>query len=234
VEPQSYLPSAYLAGFGGPPLPGETGPHVWAFRAWIGEWRRAPVARVPGEEFHFNDIERGALERVRALDADIAATADAALPLLGSAIEQRQSLAPDQRRALARFGALLGVRNASNAGDLDLAEARGGVDALAALLAEMGWVFWIAERPHFFIGSSSPFHAVLPAGRRGPAVGFTLREPAVEITLPLSTRVALHATWARTGELWRSAREEVVLEVNGRTCMASRRYLVSPEARLPG
>jgi hypothetical protein len=46
--------------------------------------------------------------------------------------------------------------------------------------------------------------------------------------------VALHATWRRRGELWRRAREEVVLEINGRTCASGKTFLFSPRPAVPG
>lgn len=230
--PQQWLPELYLDAFAAPAADGEGAPSVWAYRAWIGEWKRAPVRRPAGGAPHFNDVEDDALERLRALDGALEELAPALGPLL-PALAERRALSAVERGALVTLAAILGVRNAASAGDLAPDEARSGVAGLAEILGRMGLVFFVAPPGTHFIGSSSPFHASVPVRDR-IAVGFRLTDAGAEVTLPLGPRVAMLATWRKQGELWRSAPEDAVLEVNGRTCQGARRYLVAPEPRLPG
>jgi hypothetical protein len=233
AAPQVQLPPWYLEGFAARPEPGDGAPHVWSYRSWIGEWKRSPVRRPAGAEHHFNDVDEGALDRIRALEEELLALEGAVVPLLRETIPARRPFSPSDRAALARFVALVAVRTAKGAGDLDPAEARAGVDAMAKLVGDMGWVFWTTAGDAYLVTSSTPFNAVLPQRDR-IAAGFALTEPSVEVTMPLGRRVALHGTWRRKGELWRTAGEDAHLELNGRTCQGARGFLVSPEAALPG
>lgn len=229
-----HLPSVYLAGFATAPMPGEAASHVWAYRAAIGEWRRWPVVRPAGGERHFNDADPAAFDRLAPLWDELVALEPRAAPLLGAALAVERGLDPADRAALARYLAIAGVRNTRGAGDLTLPEAHAGVDSIASALREMGWVLWVASAPDYFIGSSSPLHAAFPKGDESQTAGFDVTAPQVELTFALSPRVALHATWRRKGELWRRAREEVVLEINGRTCAGAKQFLFSPQPAVPG
>lgn len=225
------LPPWYVAAFAAAPMPGERAPHAWAYRAWIGEWKRAPVARPDGDAPHFNDPEPGA-DRAGLLDPLLALEADVA-PLLRTLAAPRPVTAAE-RAALSRFVALLAVRNAPHAAELSPPEARAGVEALERTLADMGWVLWTAPPALHFVTGSSPFHAAFPRAEASRTAAFELEDPSVELTLPLAPDVALHATWRRTGALWRRAGEEVLLELNGRTCASSRRFLLAPVPQVPG
>jgi hypothetical protein len=229
--PAFVLPPWYAAAFAAAAMPGERDPQVWAYRAWVGEWKRAPVARPASDAPHFNDPEPGADPAglsgpLLALEGDVA-------PLL-SALASPRPLSPAERAALARFVAILAVRNAPHAAELPPDQARAGLESLERTLADMGWVFWTAPPGVHFVTGSSPFHAAFPRGEESRTAAFELNEPSVELTVPLAPGVALHATWKRTGELWRRAREEVLLELNGRTCASSRRFLLAPAPQLPG
>ena len=230
-DPAVVLPPWYAAAFAAAPMPGEREPHVWAYRAWIGEWKRAPVPRPAGDAPHFNDPEPGAdaaglTGPLLALEGDVA-------PLL-SALASPRPLAAGERAALARFVALLAVRNAPHAAELSAAESRAGLESLERTVADMGWVLWTASPGVHFVTGSSPFHAAFPRAEASRTAAFDLADPSVELTMPLAPGLALHATWRRTGELWRRAREEVLLELNGRTCASSRRFLLAPVPQVPG
>jgi hypothetical protein len=56
----------------------------------------------------------------------------------------------------------------------------------------------------------------------------------VEITLPLTPRVALHATWKRRGEAWRPASGDVSCEIDARTLLGARRFALAPKPAIPG
>lgn len=234
VTPPLHLPTAYLDAFATAPMPGEAERRVWAFRAAIGEWRRWPVERAAGPDRHFNDADPAAVGRLAPLWEELVSLEPRVAPHLGGGLARERRIDPGDRAALARFMAIVGVRNTKGAGDLPLEEAWAGVDSLAGALGEMGWVLWVAEPPDYFIGSSSPFHTAFPKGDESQTTGFGITAPQVEITFALSPRVALHATWRRKGELWRRAREEVVLEINGRTCAGAKTFLFSPQPAVPG
>jgi hypothetical protein len=101
------------------------------------------------------------------------------------------------------------------------------------VLRDMGWVFWEAEPPDYFISSSAPFHVAFPKDD-GLVQGMELHAPGVEITLPLTPRFALHATWKRRGETWRRATEDVLLELNARTLLRAQRFVLAPKPAIPG
>jgi hypothetical protein len=231
AAPGRVLPPYYAAAFAAPPIPGEGAPHVWAFRAWIGEWKRVPLLRPPGDAPHFNDAPPG--EALAPLEAELAALEPAVAPLL-AALAAERDLAEADRPALARLVALLAVRCAPHAPELSAREAASGAEAMEKALLDMGWVFWTAPAGVHFVSGSSPFHAAFPAAEASRTAAFDLADPSVELTCPLGPAVALHATWRRRGTLWRRAREEVLLEVNGRTCASSRAFLVAPVPQLPG
>lgn len=229
-----HLPPPYLAGFATAPMPGEAEPRVWAYRAAIGEWKRWTVVRAEGDHRHFNDADPGTLERLAPLWDELQALQPAVAPLLGDGLAAERALLPGEREALSRYLALIGVRNTKGSADLSIEEARIGVASLDGALQEMGWVLWVASDPDYFIGSSSPFHAAFPSGDASQTTAFDVTAPQVELSFALSPRVALHATWRRRGELWRRAREEVVLEINGRTCASGKTFLFSPRPAVPG
>jgi hypothetical protein len=97
----------------------------------------------------------------------------------------------------------------------------------------MGWVFWEADPPDYFVSSSAPFHVAFPTDD-GLVQGMELHAPGVEITLPLTPRLALHATWKRRGEVWRRATEDVLLELNARTLLRAHRFVLAPKPAIPG
>jgi hypothetical protein len=148
-------------------------------------------------------------------------------------LASRTALSPAERDVLATFFALLGIRLSSRVGDLDEAEGRRGYDELGRVLREMGWVFWEAAAPEYFISSSAPFHVAFPSDD-GLVQGMELHAPGVEITLPLTPRLALHATWKRRAEIWRRATEDVLLELNARTLLRAHRFVLAPKPAIPG
>ena len=232
--PRTYLPHSYLEGFGatGPETAGS--PAVWVYRAAIGEWKCAPVAGDGSAGRHFNRVEDSDLHRAPDLDQALADIEEGAAELVAGKLARRQSLAGAERALLASFFALLGVRLSPRFAQIAEGEARAGYQALAAVLAEMGWVLWEAEPPLHFITSSSPLLVAFP--RREEQIGpdVDIHSQSAEVTLPLSSTLALHATWKRVGELWRRAGDDALLEINGRTCQRARAFLVSPRPAVPG
>ncbi len=228
---RTYLPRFYLEGFAEPDGDGST---VWVYRAPIGEWKRARAEEGPSADRWFNGIDDPALADGQVLDAALEAVSPSAARILRQKLPAREPFSAAEREAAASFFALLGIRLAPRLEGLDLREAESGHRALAALLVEMGWVFWEAEAPFHFVTSSSPFLVAFPRREEDQFFTLDLRTPSTEITLPLTSRVALHATWKRRGELWRRVSEDALLEINFRTCQRARRFLVSPRPAVPG
>lgn len=247
-----FLPRFYLEGFVDPDVRVDGSPAVWIHRAAIGAFQPAPLEPDGGgrpssshsgnpsgnpssnpSSNHFNEVDDPALRKCEDLERLLAAVEDDAARLVREKLPARTPLAPAEREVLATFFALLGIRLSSRFGDLDEAEARRGYEALLPVLRDMGWVFWEAGPPDYFVSSSAPFHAAFPKDD-GLVQGMELHAPGVEITLPLTPRLALHATWKRRGEVWRRAPEGVLLELNARTLLHARRFVLAPKPAIPG
>ena len=226
-----FLPRRYVEAFVDPDETVYGAPAVWVHRAAFGVFKATPVEPVAGER-HFNVPEPGALRHNPALERWLAAVEEGAARLVRERLGECRPLAPDERDRLATFFAALGIRLSSRFGDLDDAEAVRGFEELRGALCEMGWVLWEAEPPFYFVSSSAPFHAAFPTDD-GLVQGQELHAPGVELTLPLTPRLALHATWRRQGELWRRAGEAVLLELNARTLQRASRFVLAPKPAIP-
>jgi hypothetical protein len=227
-----FLPRSYLEGYVDPDASADGRPVVWVHRPAIGVFQAAPL-EPDGAVRHFNEADEPGLRKSEDLERLLAAIEGEAARLVRERLPSRTALAPAERDVLASYFALLGVRLSSGFADLDEAEARRGYDELLPVLRDMGWVFWEPEPPDYFVSSSAPFHAAFPSDD-GLVQGMELHAPGVEITLPLGPRLALHATWKRKGELWRSAGEEVLLELNARTLLRAKRFVLAPKPAIPG
>jgi hypothetical protein len=227
-----FLPRFYLEGFLDPEEHVAGSPAVWVHRPVIGVFQPAPI-EPRGTSRHFNEVDEPALQKNDDLEQLLGAIENEASELIRERLPARTSLAPVEREVLAKFFALLGIRLSSRFGDLDEVETRRGYDQLLPVLRDMGWVFWEAEPPDYFISSSAPFHVAFPKDD-GLVQGMELHATSVEITLPLTPRLALHATWKRRGELWRRATEDVLLELNARTLLRAHRFVLAPKPAIPG
>ena len=227
-----FLPSFYVEGFADPGHSIDGSPAVWVHRTAIGEFKRARV-EPDGTNRHFNEMPGPPLQGDDDLEVLLEAIEGEAARLIGEKLPTRTALVPAEREVLASFFALLGIRLSSRFADLDAAEAHQGYDQLLSLLRDMGWVFWEAEPPDYFVSSNAPFHVAFP--KEDLLVqGMELHASGVEITLPLTPCLALHATWKRRGELWRRATEDVLLEVNARTLLRARKFVLAPKPAIPG
>jgi len=211
---------------------GDGRPFVWVHRPAIGVFQRAPID-PDGTRRHFNETDDPALAKHERLERLLLALEEDAARLVAEKLTARAALSASERDLLASFFGLLGIRLSPRLADLDESEARRGHEELLSVLREMGWVFWEAEPPDYFVSSSAPFHVAFP-GDDGLVQGMRLHAPGVEVTLPLSPRLALHATWKRRGELWRRAPEGVLLELNARTIQRARRFVLAPRPAIPG
>jgi hypothetical protein len=226
-----YLPRSYVEAFVDPDENVDGDPAVWVHRAAFGVFQAMPV-EPRGVERHFNVPDPGTLRQNAELERRLAAVEEDAARLIRERLTDRRLLAHDEREVLATFFAVLGIRLSARFGDLDDAEALRGYEELLGALREMGWVFWEAEPPFYFVSSSAPFHAAFPKDD-GLVQGQELHAPGIELTLPLTPRLALHATWNRRGELWRRAGEAVLLELNARTLQRAHRFALAPKPAIP-
>jgi hypothetical protein len=226
------LPRRYVGAFVDPEVHVDGAPAVWVHRPALGVFQATP-AEPRGGERHFNVPDERSLRYNAPLERRLVEVEDDAARLIRQRLPQRSALDADERDVLASLFALIGIRLSSRFADLDDAEAARGYEQLHAIVREMGWVFWEAEPPDYFVSSSAPFHAAFPSDD-GLAQGQELHAPGVEITLPLTPRLALHATWTRRGELWRHAGERVLLELNARTLLHAREFVLAPKPAIPG
>ena len=227
---RTFLPPAYLRRFA---APGERLPHCWIYKPAIGEWKPSPL--VPdGSDRHFNEADEEDLRKADALDDRLEALDPAVDALVARLLAERPVLDGAERALLADWSALMGVRLSSRFTRVSAEEARRGHEELRPVLLEMGWVFWEAAAPAYFITSSAPFHVAFPRADESSAVANDLTTRSVEITLPLSPRLVLHATWKRKAQLWRPAGQLALDEVNGRTMLRARRFLAAHKPAVPG
>jgi Protein of unknown function (DUF4238) len=226
-----FLPGFYLEGFIDPD-PRAGPPFVWVHRPAFGVFQSAPL-EPDGTNRHFNEVDEPALQKNEDLERLLEAVEGGAARLIREKLSARIALVAAERETLASFFALLGIRLSARFGDLDEAEGRRGYGELLLALRDMGWVFWEAEPPDYFISSNAPFHVAFPKDD-GLVQGMELHAPGIEITLPLTPRIALHATWKRRREVWRRATEDVLLELNARTLVRARRFVLSPKPAIPG
>jgi len=227
---RSFLPAAYLRRFA---VPGSRLATCWVWRPAVGEWKPAPLEK-DGPGRHFNEADEPELRKADALDDRLEALDPQVDGLVERLLSERPVLGGPERALLADWAALMGIRLSSRFRHLDEAEARRGHDELRPVLQEMGWVFWEAIDPAYFITSSSPFHVAFPRADESHAASHDLASRGVEITLPLSPRLVLHATWKRKGQLWKTAGEDALNEVNGRTMLRASRFLAAHKPQVPG
>jgi hypothetical protein len=227
---RTFLPPAYLRRFA---APGERLPLCWIYKPAIGEWKPAPLA-PDGSDRHFNEADEEELRKADALDDRLEAVDPAVDALVARLLAERPVLDGAERALLADWAALMGVRLSSRFKRVSEDEARRGHEELRPVLLEMGWVFWEAVAPAYFITSSSPFHVAFPRADESHAAAHDLATRSVEITLPLSPRLVLHATWKRKGQLWKEAGQLALDEVNGRTMLRAARFLAAHKPAVPG
>ena len=224
-----FLPRSYLEAFVDPD---ERDGIVWVHRPVIGVFQSAHLEPA-GAKRHFNEVDEPALHKNDDLERLLDDVESEAARLVAEKLTRRTALEPVDRDVLSSFFALLGIRLSSRFGDLEEAEARRGYDELLAVIREMGWVLWEAAPPDYFVSSNAPFHVAFPRDD-GLVQGMELHAPGVEITLPLTPRLALHATWKRRGEAWRRATEDVLLELNARTLVRAKKFVLAPKPAIPG
>jgi hypothetical protein len=99
-------------------------------------------------------------------------------------------------------------------------------------LANMAWVFLVAEQ-EFFITSDWPFCMLNPK-LIGSFYGPGLAQKDVEITVPLSPKISLLATWDKPSTVFRGVGSEAVSIINRRTALMAREFVVSPQAGFAG
>ncbi len=227
-----WLPRFYLEGFADPDEPGAS--TLWVYRAPVGQWRATRVDGRESADRDYNEVTDPVLARGPDPDELFSARAADLGALLREHLPSRRPLPAADRELLATFFAFLGVRRSPRSAGMDDAEARAGERVLAALLREMGWVLWEAREPDFFVTSSSPFLVSFPAQEQDFIGTLDVQTPTSEVTIPLSRRLALLGTWKRSGELWRTAPEEALLEINFRTCTRALHFLASPRPAVPG
>ena len=101
----------------------------------------------------------------------------------------------------------------------------------AKLLFQMNWRFFIAKRSSPFIVSDHPFCMV---NLREPEMPSGLGSKHIQVSLPLTRRVALFAAWQLDEPSRVFASSELVASINVRTAMSASRFVAAPNPIFPG
>lgn len=104
-------------------------------------------------------------------------------------------------------------------------------EILSRRLLQMHWSYLVTLPPDYFIASDNPVS--IARDKWGPKSEGYL-DPPIEITCPLSRRVALLAKWESEPMPWLLLDQENVAELNRRTANHSDRFIVAPTRSCPG
>lgn len=105
---------------------------------------------------------------------------------------------------------------------------------VSALVASMGWTFWISRADRYFVTSDFPVGVIDPVTGRHPVGLHPKHFPYVELTIPLSRSIALAAGWASYDTVrFMEASAAVVEEINVRTAMRAT-TIYAPILTFPG
>lgn len=96
---------------------------------------------------------------------------------------------------------------------------------LSQVLTDMQWNFLIAPENSYFVTSDLPVVVVDPKNRTKGA-GFK-SSASVELTFPLSATMCLLATWSREQDGYVETDQELLREINQRTCSYCTKYVFS-------
>lgn len=98
-------------------------------------------------------------------------------------------------------------------------------DDLAPLLHEMQWVFLITTDLYPFVTSDNPFVYVDPNYKANGMSGAGLQHSHIEVTFPITSNVALFASWKYSDTVYRRVTEATVKAVNRRTVLNAERFI---------
>lgn len=105
---------------------------------------------------------------------------------------------------------------------------------VAAMVAAMGWTFFVSRTTDYFITSDFPVGLVDPVKQRRVVGLHPAHFPYVELTIPLSRSIALAAGWTKQDTTrFLDAPHEVIEQVNFRTAMRAT-VLYAPKLTFPG
>jgi len=105
------------------------------------------------------------------------------------------------------------------------------VMAATPLIQSLGWTFAITQPPHYFATSDYPICAMNFRSQRidNPGPGGD-----VELTVPLSSTVALVANRRTAGTSWAHVPPTKVEEINLRSAYRAAKFVVAPKDSFPG
>jgi hypothetical protein len=108
---------------------------------------------------------------------------------------------------------------------------------LVETICRMSWSLLTTEPPHWFITSDAPccmIDPTIPAQVRATVGNGGLASWNVELSLPLSPRVAFFAGWQGRESGYKAVSRDVVEEINLRTVNAAQRLMIAPKPVFPG
>ena len=98
------------------------------------------------------------------------------------------------------------------------------------MISHMGWTLFVAEGNDWFVTSDNPYMMLNP---KLPPWGWGLGTQHIEVTMPLTARVALLARWEAAEVEWRRADSETVGVLNVRSAYNAT-ALFAPKPDVPG
>jgi hypothetical protein len=124
--------------------------------------------------------------------------------------------------------------NISPTKDLVFGTGFNAAETSASIIIAMTWNFLTTSEEVPFITSDSPF-VYSNLDERGHPTGAGLMHPRTQVTIPLSSTVALAAEWPKGHEnVFMQVNEAWVEQVNLRVMAASDRFVVASTQNFPG
>ena len=104
------------------------------------------------------------------------------------------------------------------------------LEKAADIISRMGWTLWVSEGADWFVTSDNPYMMLNP---NLPPWGWGLGTKGIEVTIPLTSRVALLARWETPHLEWRRADPETASHLNVRSAYGATE-LYAPKPNVPG
>ena len=99
---------------------------------------------------------------------------------------------------------------------------------MAPLFHQMYWTFLVAKGGYSFVTSDNPLAYANPMHDPKSSYGVGLGHQNVEVTFPITQKLALFAGWKDSGSLYQKVTDATVQTVNRRTIKNAQRFIYAP------
>lgn len=99
---------------------------------------------------------------------------------------------------------------------------------MAPLFHQMNWTFLVAKGRYSFVTSDNPLAYADPMHDPKSPYGVGLGHSNVEVTFPITQKLALFAGWKESGSLYQKVTDATVQTVNRRTIKNAQRFIYAP------